>query len=367
MGSASCVKEICKDIVVYTQCSLVAGFTSQANSQNSLQINFNNTSTPANSATTVSWSFGDGTSSNQWSPTHTYSHGGTYTVCLHVSSGTNCVRETCKSVVVIEPINCLEISKFDAIHSTANCLEFKFEPATKNTTYQYFWTFGDGTSSTTMSPSHVYAAPGNYNVCLTVIRSATCASTTCKTVLTGLCFSCNNVWARYSYVRDPLNASKIYFHAFSNYPILSLSQVWTITKISPASSAPPVVLNTVDPVYTFPEPGYYRVCLKATTYGNCIKEYCEVIYIGAPPTTCVLSAYPNPATSQINVNVTLTAPEMIHAYVYNSLNVVVKEKHQQGNTGNNLISFELNGLVPGNYTIKLIYGNRVCYAQFQKL
>lgn len=364
-GTAPCVREICKDIVVYTQCSIVANYTWQTDPQNSLKINFNNTTTPASAATTVSWNFGDGTSSNQWSPSHTYSHGGTYTVCLRVASGNNCVREICKSVVVVEPINCLEISRFETTHSTANCLEYKFEPNNKNTTWQYFWTFGDGTSSTQMIPVHVYAAPGNYNVCLTVIRSATCASTTCKTIQTGLCFSCNNVWAKYNYVRDPSNPNKLYFHAFSNYPLLN--QTWTFTRISPASTTPPVVLNQVNPVYTFPTTGYYRVCLRAVTYGNCIKEYCQVIYIGPPTTTCVLSAYPNPATSQVSVNVLLTSPEMIHAYVYNSLNVVMREKHQQGNTGNNLVSFELTGLVPGNYTIKLIYGNRVCYAQFQKL
>jgi len=58
---------------------------------------------------------------------------------------------------------------------------------------------------------------------------------------------------------------------------------------------------------------------------------------------------------------------MIHAYVYNSTNVLVREKHQQGVTGNNLVTINVNDLPSGMYTIKFIYGNRTCYARFQKL
>jgi hypothetical protein len=82
---------------------------------------------------------------------------------------------------------------------------------------------------------------------------------------------------------------------------------------------------------------------------------------------CVLQAYPNPATSLINVNVALTQPEMIHVYIYNTLNVLVKDKHQQGNTGNNVVSILIADLVPGMYNMKIVYGNKTCTARFQKI
>jgi hypothetical protein len=69
----------------------------------------------------------------------------------------------------------------------------------------------------------------------------------------------------------------------------------------------------------------------------------------------------------INVNVSLTQPEMIHAYVYNTLNVQVRDKSQQGSTGNNVVSINVNDLVPGLYTIRVVYGNRTCYAKFNKI
>ena len=101
--------------------------------------------------------------------------------------------------------------------------------------------------------------------------------------------------------------------------------------------------------------------------GGCVKEYCNYIHIQQVSTTCTLQAFPNPVSTTVNVNVSLTQPQMIYAYVYNSLNVLVLDKHQQGYTGNNLVSMQVNNLPAGQYTIRLVYGNSVCYASFQKL
>jgi PKD repeat protein len=213
------------------------------------------------------------------------------------------------------------------------------------------------------TPSHVYPRSGNYTVFLTVYRSATCVSTSYKIAETGACFSCNNIWVKYEYKREASTSTKIYFHALSNYPILS--QSWTITKLS-ISGSTTVTLTQINPYYAFNEPGDYRVCLRAVTYGQCVKEYCEVIHISAN-NDCTLTAYPNPTTNQVSVNIPLTSPEMIHVYIFNSLNILVKQKDQQGNIGSNIVTTNIEGLVPGTYTIKVIYGNRICYAKFQKI
>ncbi|MBL4703966.1 MAG: gliding motility-associated C-terminal domain-containing protein [Flavobacteriales bacterium] len=44
----------------------------------------------------------------------------------------------------------------------------------------YFWDFGDGSISTDMDPSHTYADPGSYEVCLIVMNSFGCADTLCQ-------------------------------------------------------------------------------------------------------------------------------------------------------------------------------------------
>ena len=97
-----------------------------------------------------------------------------------------------------------------------------------------------------------------------------------------------------------------------------------------------------------------------------MKEFCRTIQIKGLYNACVLQAYPNPVSHVVNVNVSLTEPETIHAYVYNMMNVLVKEKHQAGYTGSNTVSIDVNSLTAGIYTIKFIYGNKTCTTKFQK-
>lgn len=63
--------------------------------RNDLTINLNNTTADAN---VYSWTFGDGNSSDETHPTHTYSEEGEYTICLNVAGD-------CGSDVSCEPIN----------------------------------------------------------------------------------------------------------------------------------------------------------------------------------------------------------------------------------------------------------------------
>ncbi len=364
-GSAPCVKELCKQVVVLNECKLEAAFTFEADATNKNKIYFKNTSTPATAVVNLSWSFGDGGTSISQNPDHIYAHAGSYNVCLRISGSSTCYREICKIVEIKEPeINCNDISKFTLTRSTVNCLEFKFIPAVQNPNWKYVWSFGDLTGSTDITPSHVYPRSGNYTVFLTVYRSSNCVSTSYKVAETGACFSCNNIWVKYEYKHESSISNTFYFHALSNYPIIS--QTWVITKLTNTSSTP-VTLTQANFVYTFTEPGDYRVCIRAQTYGGCIKEYCEVIHISSANTACTLTAYPNPSTNQVSVALQLTSPEMIHVYIFNSLNILVKQKEQQGYTGNNIFSTNIEGLIPGWYTIKIIYGNRICYSKFQKI
>lgn len=361
---AGCVKEICKTVVVQAPCNLEPKFTWTADQINRNKIYFTNQSTPATAVLHVLWTFGDGTSSDRMNPDHTYAQPGIYTVCLKIYGSTNdCTRQLCKTVEVAG-VPCADISKFNFNRLTAaDCLAFKFEPVNKNSAWQYHWTFGDGSSSNDMMPAHNYSHSGTYHVCLTVTRAPGCISTTCREVVTGTCFSCNSVWAKYEFFRESTMPNRIYFHALSNYAILS--QSWTITRLSNVGIAP-VVINQNNPIYTFNDTGYYRVCLRAVTFGQCVKEYCQVIQIGQLGGVCTLNAYPNPTHAQVSVNVQLAAPEMIHVYIYNAMNVLVKQNDKQGATGLNVVTTNIENLIPGLYNMRIVYGNHICYSRFQK-
>jgi hypothetical protein len=176
---------------------------------------------------------------------------------------------------------------------------------------------------------------------------------------------CDTAHIGYTFQRGNNVPNNIQFFANATLPILD--QVWTITKVGGTVATPPVILHQNNPTYLFQDTGYFRVCLKATLQGGCIKEYCNYIRIEQVSNVCELQVFPNPTNASVNVNIYLTQPEMIHAYVYNSLNVLVMQQDQQGTTGNNLVTLNVSNLVAGQYTMRLIYGNRVCYARFQKL
>ena len=364
----ACVREKCNTIVVTPPCNFVVNFSWRLDSINARKVYFTNLTTPPSANSIAVWSFGDGTSATSWNAIHEYAQPGQYRVCLRVYSGQNttCFRESCDTVIVPVPVPpCTQLSKYHFENVPGDNQKYKFIPDYINTAYQYTWTFGDGTGSHDPVAIHRYTQPGNYTACLTVWRGPDCASTTCHDLNVLPQPMCDTAHAAYTFVRSNNVPNNVQFFANATLPIID--QVWTITKVGGTVATPPVILHQNNPVYLFQDTGYFRVCLKATLLGGCIKEYCNYIRIEQISSICELQAFPNPATSIVSVNLFLIQPQMIHATVYNNLNVVVLTHDQQGNTGNNLVTLNINNLVPGQYTIRLVYGNRVCYARFQKL
>ncbi len=365
---STCVSDICHTIVITAPCNTQAHFSWRADSLNSRKIIFTNLTVSTTATATATWSFGDGSTATGWNTVHTYTQPGRYNVCLRIEFGPNCVAYSCDSITVqTTTVSCIQQSHFSFTKSTTNSQFYHFAPLQINSNFQYTWTFGDGTGSTSITPSHLYAQPGNYTVCLTVYRNTNCASTTCRTVNVISQTNCNTAQVSYNYQADPVISNKIYFQAISNIPLSS--QQWTITRLPGTATTAPVIINQNNPSYIFRDTGYYRVCLRAVTVGGCVKEYCRVIHIAhvVTPAVCTLQPYPNPSTNSISVNVTLNQPQMIDVYVYNNSNLLVKEKHQQGVSGTNTVTLAINNLVPGIYIMKLIHGNNICYAQFIKL
>ena len=361
----NCVREKCATIVVTPPCNFNVNFSWRADSVNTRKIYFTNLSTPPTAAAYAMWTFGDGTSATTWNAIHEYAQPGRYIVCLKVYPGnnSNCVRVICDTVYVHHPVpSCTQLSKFHFEKFPTDNQKYKFTADYINPNLQYTWTFGDGTGSHDPIATHRYAQPGVYVACLTVWRGPDCASTTCKEIRVEPQVNCDTAHAWFTYQRNQQMPNKIQFTANATLPIID--QIWTITKVP---NGPSVTLHQNNPLYTFPDTGLYKVCLRVKLLGGCVKEYCSYIRVEHVMNACELQAYPNPTSEWINVNVQLTQPEMIHAYVYNNQNMLVMDKHQQGNTGNNLVKLNVHHLPAGQYTIKLIYGNKICYARFLKL
>ncbi len=135
-------------------------------------VRFSNLSTISGGIiTSYDWDFGDSFSSAAVSPSHFYSTPGIYNVNLNVSTA-NCSDDTTITVRVnANPAVNFVSSTIRACDSiTVNFNNTTTGGAT------YAWNFGDGSTSTLTSPTHLYSTAGTYSVLLTATSSAGCSS-----------------------------------------------------------------------------------------------------------------------------------------------------------------------------------------------
>ena len=112
------------------------------------------------------WDFGDGLSSTEENPLHTYALAGTYTVSLIVGNSAGDDTETKTDYITVNPF--VPISEFIAVPEEITMGEsVQFTDQSLNDPNSWFWDFGDGNSSTQENPSHVYEIAGSYTVTLT--------------------------------------------------------------------------------------------------------------------------------------------------------------------------------------------------------
>ncbi|NLT73186.1 MAG: PKD domain-containing protein, partial [Chloroflexi bacterium] len=114
---------------------------------------------------TYAWSFGDGTTSGEESPTHVYVNAGTFDVSLTVTGPGGTDTETKLGYIVVhEPAQ----AAFNAAPVGGLApLTVAFTNQSTGKVSTYLWDFGDGATSAEANPSHVYAEPGSYDVSLT--------------------------------------------------------------------------------------------------------------------------------------------------------------------------------------------------------
>jgi len=130
-----------------------------------LLVDFTSQSTGA--ITSHAWNFGDGGTSSDASPSHTYAAAGTYTVALtETGPGGSDTRTRVDYVVVNDPPPVADFG-FSPASGLAPLL-VDFSDLSSGPITSWAWDFGDGASSTLPSPSHVYALAGLYTVSLLV-------------------------------------------------------------------------------------------------------------------------------------------------------------------------------------------------------
>ncbi|MBT5990783.1 MAG: PKD domain-containing protein [Bacteroidetes bacterium] len=246
----------CKNVYVYNV-PPVANFTMDTTADPQVSFYDQSTSNPVNWL----WDFDDdGATSAVSNPTYTFIANGKHDVCMKVSNGGGS-DSICKTIYIT---NAPPSSNF-SIDSTSDPI-IQFTSLALNNPTSWNWDFGDNATSTSVSPSHTYAANGSYTACLAV-SNAVGADTFCKTVVV------SHIAPIADFSFDTVLDPKVRFYDQSqNGPY---SWYWDF-------GANNATATTANASYTYTENGTYQVCHKAKNNGG-IDSVCKSINIHKIP------------------------------------------------------------------------------------
>ncbi len=234
------------------------------------------------------WEFGDGITSSEQNPIHTYSTPGEYIVSLSIIADSgNCTSYFEDLVYVyndtIWPEDCE--SMFFSYPDQNNLLTIIFSDMSivggdpSGIPDTWYWDFGDGNSSTEQNPIHTYSEEGDYDVCLTItsqIGDIYCESTECQIIRVGSWFNeCEAAFWHYP-EGDSINPNGGLGGLNIQFVDVSFGDIdtWEWEFDDGTSS------NEQNPLHIFPSNGVYNVCLSIyNSTDSCESTYCEEIYV----------------------------------------------------------------------------------------
>ncbi|HEX2899871.1 MAG TPA: PKD domain-containing protein, partial [Bacteroidia bacterium] len=209
-----------------------------------------------NGPTAWSWNFGDGNTSTLQNPTHTYANPGSYSICLTATNSCG-FNVSCQTILVCQ-------APVAAFSQTGNLLQVAFTDASTGSPTSWAWDFGDGGTSTLQNPSHSYAAPGTYNVCLTSTNACS-TSTSCHAV-TVVCPAPTGTF------------TSIVLGFTANFTIQSSAAGTPAYSWTFGDGGTSTLFN---PSHTYALGGIYNVCLTITTECGSVT-YCDNVTVACP-------------------------------------------------------------------------------------
>jgi gliding motility-associated-like protein len=246
----------------------IANFTVANACEDSSAVFINTSTILSGTLADFTWNFGDGTTSKDGNPTHTYGNTGNFSVSLLAQSAMGC-RDSITKTITIFPRPVANFSFRNTCQDTAVKFTDGSSVAAGNTIRSFFWNFGDGTTSNTQSPSHKYAAAGTYTVTLTVVSNNGCASTKVQNI---------TVWElpEPNYVASPVCENSVMnFVNTSSIGVGTMTYRWDFAGQGNSTS--------INPSHTFTGFGSFNVSLTATSNNGCVKTLVKPVTVWANP------------------------------------------------------------------------------------
>ncbi len=251
----------------------------------SLVFEFNNTSVPPAGKPFTSqsfrWDFGDGNTriAGPGIVTHTYAAGGTYHVKLVLIDTSYCNHaDSIVQQIRISP-------NVDARFTTPSVGCAPYNAVFNNTSLagqQFFWNFGDGSTSTATNPIHLYPVPGTYTVTLIAVDNATCnlRDTTTQTIMVS-----GSPRAAFTYTPNPTQPNTPI--SFQNGSTGGVSYKWLF-----GDGDSTITTDSDTPVpHLYNRTGTYNACLITYNVAGCSDTTCQSISVTVNATAAVPNAF----------------------------------------------------------------------------
>jgi hypothetical protein len=249
------------------------------------------------------WTFNNGTSTLS-NPSNNYGGNGAYYAGMTVTDANGCTYTYWDTILITSnntnPCASAMLS-LDIRQDSLNPFSIFMQPiitnAPQNSQYDFSWSFGDGTGAMSGFPTHQYNSYGTYTICVVAVDSLNgCALTLCDTI---------TIDSSGNFSRTP------------NYKDVK----------------PRFMVNTQQPIITY------------ITSTDKIEA------------TQNIQLYPNPATSNLTIDLESTIQEEVQLTVLNMQGQVVLERINTIENGQNLVTIPVANLASGAYLVRLV-GNQ---------
>lgn len=289
----NCTKSLTKPGYIQLVQKPIANFTSATINGCAPPYNAIFTNTSAN-AVSYNWDFGDGGTSTNANPTHTYTTTGSFNVRLIATNSSGCKDTFLRtSYVNVGILN----SQFSA-SQTSVCAgtTVSFTNTTTPPGSSSAWRFDGVATSGQTSPSFTYNTAGSYTARLiSTLNGCSDTATQNITVLP-------KPTAQFS-SNDTIGCSVPFTSNFTNSSSGATSYAWAFGNGATST-------NT-NPSYTYTSLGNYSVKLVATAANGCKDSITKIAYIRLQQPTATITANPNGGCSPLNVSLTANISSLL--------------------------------------------------------
>ncbi len=223
----------------------------------------------------ATWTFADGTTASGFDVTHTFTSPGMYTICGNIMGGGFTCTDCIDIYVMGDSTNVTPTCNADFYASTSALVGYYIPTGNYySNSSSYSWSFGDGSSSTSMYPYHEYTTSGTYDVCL-IVNDGECGDTSCQYVYipTNNTFPSDSLcYAGFVISQDnPFEVSIV-----NTSSDLNSVYTWTLSSglltVTATGAFPTIVVENT---------GSYLLCITFTNAIGCTSTFCDSIVVDA--------------------------------------------------------------------------------------